>query len=182
MRKWHESGPFTVFDFETTGLSPRHDRIIEVAAVKVLPDGMRESYHSLVNPERRIPYGASSVNNITDAMVREAPRFSALVPLFLEFCRGSTLVAHNARFDLGFLQESLHRCGFGLWEGKTLDSIQVVKSAYPGLPSYSLQNLKRHFNLGTGLEGPAHRAFADVEWTLEIFGMALQAIIDSRDY
>ncbi|MBN1865253.1 MAG: 3'-5' exonuclease [Victivallales bacterium] len=180
MRKWHESGPFTVFDTETTGLSPRYDRIIEIAAIKVLPDGSRENYHSLVNPQRRIPLDASRVNNITDEMVRSAPEFSELGPKFLHFCSGSTLVAHNAMFDLGFLQESLSRSGLKLWNGKTIDSIKIVKNAYPGLPSYSLQSLKCRFNLGTGLQGTAHRAFADVEWTLEIFGMALQAIIDSR--
>jgi DNA polymerase III epsilon subunit-like protein len=61
-----------------------------------------------------------------------------------------------------------------------MDTIPVIKSAFPGLPSYSLQNLRVHFGLGSGFDGPAHRAFADVEWTIEIFAMAMQGIIDAQ--
>lgn len=179
IRKWHELGPFTVFDLETTGMSPKFDRIVEIAAVQVDTDGMQSRFHSLVNPECPIPYQVSQIHNITNDMVAEAPFFAQVGKDFLEFSGNSTLVAHNARFDLAFLQESLNRERLALWQGKTMDSIPIIKSAFPGLPSYSLQNLRFHFGLGTGLEGPAHRAFADVEWTLEIFQMAMQGLIEA---
>lgn len=178
-KQWHELGPFTIFDTETTGMSPKFDRIVEIAAVRIETDGMQSRYHSLVNPGRPIPPQVSRIHRITDEIVIDAPSFNQVGSEFLQFSDNSTLVAHNARFDLGFLQESLNRELLLLWEGKTMDSIPIIKSAFPGLPSYSLQNLKSHFGLGTGLEGPAHRAFADVEWTLEIFQMAMQRLMDA---
>jgi DNA polymerase III subunit epsilon len=177
-RKWYELGPFTIFDTETTGMSPRFNRIVEIAAVRVDKNGTHSRFHSLVNPGCKIPLQVSRIHHITDKMVMNAPYFNQVGSEFITFSEGSTLVAHNARFDLGFLQESLNREKLSLWHEKTLDSIPIIKSAFPGLPSYSLQNLRIHFGLGTGLEGPAHRAFSDVEWTLEIFQMAMQGLLD----
>lgn len=179
-KKWHELGPFTIFDTETTGTSPCFDRIVEIAAVKVDIDGTHTRFHSLINPECSIPYKATKIHHITNEMIQDAPTFLQRGKDFIDFALDSTLVAHNARFDLGFLQESLNREQLPMWEGKTMDSIPVIKSAFPGLPSYSLQNLRYHFGLGTGLDGPAHRAFADVEWTLEIFQMAMQGLLNAQ--
>lgn len=176
--KWYEMGPFTIFDLETTGMSPSRDRIVEIAAVHVDKNGVQNRFHTLVNPRRPIPLPASKVHKITDKMVAEAPVFAAVANPFLDFARGSTLVAHNARFDLGFLQESFHRTGSQLWRGKTLDSIPIIKSAFNGLPSYSLGYLREYFGLGSGsADEKAHRACTDVEWTLEIFEMAMTALI-----
>ncbi|OGV52991.1 MAG: hypothetical protein A2X49_10805 [Lentisphaerae bacterium GWF2_52_8] len=169
-------GPFTVFDLETTGLSPARDRIVEIAGIRVETDGSQKKFEALVNPRRPIPRQASQVHGITDEMVGDAPSFESVGREFLSFASGSTLVAHNARFDLGFLQESLFREGLGTWEGKTLDSIRLMKQAYSGLPSYSLQELRRNFALDD-TAGPAHRAGADAAWTLEIFSLALQALL-----
>ena len=108
---WYELGPFTVFDLETTGMSPVNDRIVEIAAMRVEVTGEYSQFHTLLNPSRAIPPGATRVHHITNEMVAEAPRFQHIAHDFLEFARNSTLVAHNARFDLGFLQESLARTG-----------------------------------------------------------------------
>lgn len=178
INKWYELGPFTIFDTETTGMSAARDRIVEIAAIKVELDGTQDRFQTLINPECRIPPQVTSIHNIKDEDVANAPVFEKAGKEFIDFADGSTLVAHNARFDLAFLQESLNRYMLPLWAGKTMDSIPVIKSAFPGLPSYSLQNLRMRFGLGTGLEGPAHRAFADVEWTLEIFAMAMQGLVD----
>ena len=176
--KWHELGPFTVFDVETTGMSPVCDRIVEIAAIRVDIDGFHSRFHSLVNPGVRIPDEVIRIHRISNEMVDKSPSFISVGKEFMSFAADSTLVAHNGRFDLSFLQESLHRHGIELWMGKTMDSIAIIKHAYPGLPSYSLQNLQRHFSLGTG-DGQAHRAFTDVEWTLEIFGMSMKRLLDA---
>lgn len=176
-KNWFELGPFVIFDLETTGMSAVKDRIVEIAAVRVDIDGDRTRFHSLVNPRMKIPFYARKVHGISDEDVADAPTFSEVGIQFLDFAAGSTLVAHNARFDLSFLQESLARSGRSPWRGKTMDSIPIIKNAYPGLPSYSLQNLRTTFNLGDETDGPAHRAFADVEWTLEIFEMAMQGLL-----
>ncbi|NOY74919.1 MAG: 3'-5' exonuclease [Kiritimatiellaeota bacterium] len=179
--KWYELGPFVIFDLETTGMSATNDRIVEIAAVGVDTDNERTRFHSLVNPRMKIPFHAKNVHGISDENVADAPTFHDIAPRFLEFADGATLVAHNARFDLSFLQESLARTGHPLWRGKTMDSIKIIKNAYPGLPSYSLQNLRATFNLGSDSDGPAHRAFADVEWTLEIFEMAMRGLLKGYD-
>jgi DNA polymerase III epsilon subunit family exonuclease len=178
--KWHELGPFTVFDVETTGMSPVNDRIVEIAAIRVDADGIHSRFHSLVNPKMRISDEVIRIHRITNEMVENAPSFPSVGKDFMSFVQDSTLVAHNGRFDLAFLQESLGRHGIALWNGRTMDSIAIIKHAYPGLPSYSLQNLQRHFSLGTG-DGQAHRAFTDVEWTLEIFGMSMQRILEASN-
>lgn len=178
MAGWHSLGPFTVFDVETTGCSPARDRIVEIAAVRVDCDGVQSRFQSLVNPEGPIPVQAERVHGIGDAMVASAPKFRDMAQQFLDFAGGSKLVAHNARFDLGFLQESLARNGFPLWSGGAYDSITLVRKAYPGLPSYSLQSLRTQFALGDG-SGQAHRAASDTEWTLEVFAMAMKRLYES---
>ena len=180
--KWYELGPFTVFDVETTGMSPARDRIVEIAAVRIDPDGVITRFQSLVNPGCPILRQVSAVHLITDEMVADAPRFSEVGYKFLDMARESTLVAHNARFDLGFLQESLFRSGLELWKGKTLDSIRLMKQAYGGLPSYSLQNLRRAFQLDESFESmQAHRAAADAEWILQILQIAFTALLKKAE-
>ena len=175
--EWYKLGPFTIFDLETTGMSPVYHRIVEIAAIKIEVDGVQEKFSSLINPNSSISASVSRIHGITNEMVADKPGFDLIGPDFVDFAMGSTLVAHNARFDLGFLQESLAREGLDLWDGKTMDSIPLIKQAYPGLQSYSLQNLRYTFGLDNEA-GPAHRAFADVEWTLEIFAMTMKRLLN----
>ena len=165
--------PLVFFDLETTGMSPTEDRIVELAAVRIERDGEVTRYQSLINPGRPIPGRATAVHHISDGMVADAPRFSEVGRAFLEFAAESTLVAHNAYFDLGFLQESLARTGLPLWKGKTLDSLRIVRKTHPGLPSYSLQSLRAHFQLTDGKAMQAHRAAADAEWTRQLLEIVL---------
>ena len=117
------------------------------------------------------------MHHITDDMVAGAPSFARMGLDFLEFASESTLVAHNARFDLGFLQESLARTGLPLWKGKTLDSLRLLKTTFPNLPSYNLQSLRAYFQLETEKGMNAHRAGADVEWTRQVLEIALSKAI-----
>jgi len=177
--EWYKLGPFTVFDLETTGMAATRDSVVEIAAIRVGTDNARSRFQTLVNPGHPIHPKLTAIHGIDDAMVADAPDFADAGERFLAFAAGSTLVAHNARFDLAFLQESLNRHGLELWGGKTINSITLVKQAYPGLPSYSLQNLRRSFALDDEA-GPAHRAYADVEWTLEILAMSLRRLLNLR--
>ena len=173
--KWHELGPFTVFDFETTGMSPVCDRVVELAALRIEADGEESGFHRLVDPGRPIPPAVSCIHHITDDMVAGAPRFAAVAREFLDFAEGSTLVAHNAIFDLGFLQEGLARCGLPLWRGKTLDSLKLARRCFPGLASYRLQNLRQALRLEDEPgNDQAHRAGADVFWTMQVLKLALE--------
>lgn len=171
--KYFELGPFTVFDVETTGMSPERDRIIQIGAVRIDRDGFISRFNTFINPGRSIPPALVSVHHITDAMVQNAPVFARAGREFLDFANGSTLVAHNARFDLGFLQESLARTGLPLWQGRTLDTLRLLKTTHPGLPSYKLQSLRAIFQLDSSDDMQAHRADSDVEWTLQLLEIAL---------
>ncbi len=173
--EWFELGPFTVFDVETTGMSPVNDRIVQIAAVRIDRDGTLSRWASFINPGRPIPAGVVAVHHISDEMVSSAPVFARAGRDFLEFAKNSTLVAHNARFDLGFLQESLSRTGLPLWKGKTLDTLRLIKTTHPHLPSYKLQSLRAIFQLDSDDSMQAHRADADVEWTIQILAIALKS-------
>ena len=178
MKKYYELGPFTIFDVETTGMSVVNDRIVEIAALRVDPDGEISRFQTLVNPNCHISSRVSRVHHIVDEMVKNAPHFRQAGYDFLKFARKSTLVAHNARFDLAFLQESLARNGLPLWQGRTLDSIVLLKKSHAGLPSYSLQNLRAHFRLDEIMPlMQAHRAGADVEWTHKLLEISLTELL-----
>ena len=97
---------FTIFDTETTGLSPQGgDKIIEIAAVQMRGGEILtgKTFESFVNPKRTIPFESTQVNKITDSMVADAPHIETVLPEFLDFVGESILVAHNAEFDMGFL-------------------------------------------------------------------------------
>ena len=181
IKKWFECGPFTVFDLETTGMSPVTDRIVEIGAVRVDPDGSRREFKTLVNPRRLIPRCATQIHHIDDAMVADAPSFAEIGQDFLDFAAGSVLVGHNVRFDLGFLQESLNRDHLPLWGGKTMDTIKLLQKTHPGLISYRLQYLRGIFQLDDVSELGAHRAGADVEWTVQLLAIALDRLLKSRN-
>lgn len=107
---------YTVIDFETTGLSPRKsDRVVEIGVVYVSHRGqVQGSWSTLVNPQRDV--GPTSIHGITAAEVVNAPTFAQIAPLVLESIAGRTIVAHNARFDVGFLDAELRRAGVPLGE------------------------------------------------------------------
>jgi DNA polymerase-3 subunit epsilon len=104
---------FAAFDLETTGLSAAKDRIVEIAAVKFDRRGVISRFAALVNPGVPMPEGAGDVNHITDEMLAGKSPPEAVLPDFLRFIDGAALVAHNAPFDCGFVNESLKR----LFEG-----------------------------------------------------------------
>ena len=164
---------FVVFDVETTGLSPLSgDRIIEIAAWKIKDLKPTKKFHSLINPEREISWGAYQVNGISQAMVAQVPKAKEVLPRFLEFIDGSLLVGHNVKFDLGFLSHELSLLGLP-WEDKTaaIDTIKMARALLPGLMSYSLASVSEAF----GIEmNQRHRAMSDVELTFAVFRHLLE--------
>src|ERR1700738_617224 len=113
---------FVVVGLETTGGrmtavdGTAADAITEIGAVKVRGGVVLGEFATLVDPERSIPPQIVQLTGITTAMVCDAPTIGAVLPMFFEFARGAVLVAHNARFDIGFLRTAADRCGIG-WGG-----------------------------------------------------------------
>ncbi len=160
--------PISFFDIESTGMSPVKDRIIEIAAVRLEKDGTETIFSSLVNPKISIPTDIQKLTGITPKDLINAPEFKDVAEKFINFVTGSTLMAHNAIFDLAFLQESLKRESMPQWKGKTIDSLKFFRIALPTLPSHSLAYLRDFFKLSTN-NTTAHRALNDANTLKEIF-------------
>lgn len=157
---------WVVFDLETTGLSPRADAILEIGAVVV--EGGRvtqETFHSLVNPGRPIPWFVTRVHGIRDGMVASSPSLETVLPAFLDFVGDRTLVAHNAGFDMGFISENAAR--LGLRAPRTAHcTMELSRRIFPTERRHNLDALCERL----GLEPSSrHRALGDAEVTAHAF-------------
>ena len=156
---------FVVFDIETTGFSAAEDRIIEIGAVKITDGAIVDRFSTFVNPEVPIPFEIQQLTHITDDMVLEAPKIEEALPAFLDFVGESALVAHNAGFDVGFIEQKCVRLG----RSRTFTSVDTVGLArvlLPTLSKYKLNIVAKALNIS--LENH-HRAVDDAAATAEIY-------------
>lgn len=156
---------YVVFDIETTGFSPVTNRIIEIGAVKVEHGEITERFSTFVNPEVPIPFEIEKLTGINDSMVMEAETIEAVLPKFLAFVGDATLVAHNASFDVSFIQENARRQGIAL-DCTYVDTVGIARTLLTGQAKYTLDAVAK--TLGISLENH-HRAVDDAECTAEIF-------------
>lgn len=157
------------YDTETTGVKVLQDRIIEIAAYDPTLD---KSFVSFVNPGIPIPPESSSVHNITDEMVQNAPTFLEVSKQFVEFCSGNVvLIAHNNDgFDKPLLEAEFARHNIELPQWDYLDTLKWARKYRPDLPKHSLQHLRVIF----GIEANnAHRALDDVIILYKVFSNLL---------
>ena len=159
-----------IIDVETTGGSAKRERIIEFAVI--VYDGYKviDQFESLVNPERSIPPYITHMTGISNEMVADAPRFYEIARKIIEITQDCIFVAHNVRFDYSFIAEEYYNLGF-TYSRKQLCTIKLFKKFFPGLKSYGLGNLIRHFNINVESR---HRAMADVKATLDILKMGIE--------
>lgn len=165
---------WVVVDVETTGGSAaRGDRVTEFAAVSVSRGEIRETYSTLVNPERPIPAMIVSLTGITQEMVRNAPRFGEIAPAVADVLGGRVFVAHNAGFDWGFLCAEMDRATSRRLTGRQLCTVRLARKLLPGLPSRSLDALALYF----GLEIESrHRALDDAVATAHVLLRFIEAL------
>lgn len=164
---------FVIFDVETTGISPRSGhRVIEIGAV-CLEDGVKtREFHSLIDPGRKIPATAQRIHGICDAMLRGQPPPDRVYPAFHRFIQGAVLVAHNARFDLSFLQYEFSRLGMSMINPVRC-TLALSRRYLPELPNHRLQTVAQHL-LGALLDQTRpHRALDDARLAARVW-MALQ--------
>ncbi len=150
---------YVLLDLETTGGNPLTSRITEIAAVRFEAGVEVKRWSSLVNPECRIPAFIQSLTGISDHMVEDAPRFEQVSDELLALLSGAVLVAHNARFDHGFLMHEFARIGVSL-KVKTLCSVRLSRKLYPQHKSHSLDAIMQRHGLTTMSR---HRAMGDVD-------------------
>ena len=157
---------FVVVDLETTGGSPERDRITEIGAVKVRQGELLGELSTLVDPGVSVPRAITALTGISDASVSGRPPVSAVLPSFVEFARGCTLVAHNARFDVGFLNAALERLDYPRLDHPVVCTAQLARRLVGDeTRNHKLSSLAVHFRSSTV---PVHRALADARATVDV--------------
>jgi DNA polymerase-3 subunit epsilon len=198
IREYEEGMIFTAFDLETTGLDPVKDEIAEIGALRFDRRGPLARFSVLVNPGVPMPPGAGRVNNLSDAMLRDAPPLEEALPGFFRFISGTILVAHNSSFDCDFINAKLERfCRaaeeLGLPEpggpdsrgwtppfrklpNPLVDTLALARELFPEKASHKLQALAAELRIA-GKE--AHRAEDDAAVCMRFFLHCLEKLRSS---
>jgi ATP-dependent DNA helicase DinG len=150
------------FDLETTGLSPDQDEIIELGAVKIEEGRITEKFQALVRPRQPIPKKIIRLTGITQEMLDQAPSLEKVLPNFMDFLDNHPLIAHQASFDMGFLESNL---GYRL-TNQVLDTVELARLAFPRVFNHKLITLARELDLTLAV---SHRALEDAATTAELF-------------
>ncbi|GED13782.1 3'-5' exonuclease [Aneurinibacillus migulanus] len=151
----------TIFDFETTGLSPTEDTIIEIAAIRIRNGKQVGTFSLLIDPEREVPEFITNLTGITDEEVKGQPTLWEALPFFKQFFGDSLLVAHNAAFDLAFLLEKCREYGYAEPTNEFIDTRALCIEHFP-YQSHKLVDMCEKLEIR--LDG-AHRALNDVRAT-----------------
>lgn len=165
---------FCVLDLETTGASPYDAGITEIGAMKIRLGEQVGTFHTLVDPGKPVPAFIRLLTGITDSQLEGAPRVAAALPGFLEFARGCVLVAHNARFDIGFLNHALVANGYPVLEHRVIDTAILARKILAGeTPNNKLETLARYLRCA---HQPTHRAFQDVLATVDVLHHLIERV------
>ena len=165
---------FCVVDLETTGGSPNDCAITEVGACKVRRGEVVGTFHSLVNPNCHIPAYISHLTGIDEITVAEAPMIDGVLPNLLEFAKDTVLVAHNARFDVSFINVALERGGYPRLSNDVVDTAKLARKILAGeVPNNRLETLARHLRCA---HRPSHRAYPDVLATIDVLHHLIERV------
>jgi DNA polymerase-3 subunit epsilon len=156
-----------VIDFETTGLSPNYgDRTIEVGAVLIKNNKVLERFQSLMNPEKKINSFIEDFTGITNKMLTKAPKIKDVMVKLKKFIANHHLIAHNASFDIRFLDSELIQIGHKR-KNEFACSMLAARRLYPKAPNHKLETLIKFKSLQT--KGDFHRALADADATVQLW-------------
>ena len=167
-----------VFDVETTGLNFDHDRLTEIGAVKVKNNQIIDKFDTFVNPEMPIPADVSELTQITDDMVKEAPKTKEALEMFFKFCGESpVLVAHNAQFDSTMIDNACSRVGI-TFDYTYMDTLVLAQAVLPTVNRYKLDSLAKHFKLG---KFNHHRAEDDAYMLAKVYFELINLVSKRED-
>lgn len=167
----YQPKPIIFFDLETTGVSITQDRIVQIGAIKVMPDGSEEVKNVLINPTIPIPAGATAVHGISDAEVKDKPKFRQIAKSFAAWLAGADLAGYNSdNFDVPMLMEEFNRVGIPFPEEGTnfIDVLKIERK----VNGHTLGATYERYT-GEELEG-AHDALIDIYATIKIFNKQLE--------
>ncbi|AXF55104.1 PolC-type DNA polymerase III [Salicibibacter kimchii] len=157
---------FVVFDVETTGLSAVYDTIIELAAVKVANGEIVDRFESFAQPHVPLPAKITELTGITDEMLKDAPEVSDVLQQFADFVGDAGLVAHNASFDIGFINAGYKKEGWPEVEQPVVDTLEFARFLFPNMKNHRLNTLCKAFDIELVSH---HRAIYDTEATAYLF-------------
>ncbi|MFM1650855.1 PolC-type DNA polymerase III [Brevibacillus sp. B_LB10_24] len=169
--KLDENATYIVFDTETTGLNAAEHTIIEIAAVKMRGTEIVDKWTELIDPGLEIGPKTTEITGITNEMLRGKETLDVVLPRFREFAGDGILVAHNAEFDLGFLNACGKRIGMEPWTNPVLDTLPLARMIYPGMRNYRLGTLAKRLNVELI---NAHRALDDTVALAHVFSYMLK--------
>ena len=165
---------YVVFDIETTGFSPKVNKIIEIGAVKVENGKITDKFSTFVNPQVPIPFRIEELTSIKDDMVVGSPTIDVILPQFAEFCKDCIMVAHNADFDMSFILKNCEDLGID-FSPTYVDTVALARILLPALNRFKLDTVAKA--VGVSLENH-HRAVDDAGCTAEIFVKFLPMLKD----
>lgn len=169
-----DSVTFCVVDLETTGGSPRDSKITEIGALKVRQGEVMGTFQSLIDPGEPVPAFIRLLTGISDDMLLAAPAIEQVLPNFLEFLGGSVVVAHNARFDVGFLDAALTRLDYPRIGNRVVDTAALARRILSGeVHNNKLETLAHHLRCA---HKPCHRAYADVLATTDVLHHLIERV------
>lgn len=157
-----QEATYVVFDVETTGLSVSYDKIIEIAAVKVQGGEIIDRFESFVNPHEKLSDTIIELTGITDDMVKDAPEVEEVLREFHAFTQDAILAAHNASFDMGFLNDGYKKAGLPPANNPVIDTLELGRFLYPQFKNHRLNTLCKAFDIELVSH---HRAIYDAEAT-----------------
>jgi DNA polymerase III subunit epsilon len=160
-----DEAEFCVLDVETTGLSPYYNNIIEIGIIKVSGLTITDSYHSLVNPQKEVPYYITQLTGITNDDVYDAPFFEDIADKISDFIAGHIIVGHNLSFDKSFLKKEFEACGREVNVTHNVCTLKIARRIYPALKSKSLGSVCNHLGIHNLSE---HRALGDAKVTARL--------------
>lgn len=160
---------YVVIDLEMTGLSPIKDKIIEVAAIKVINGIIKDEYSQLVNPNVEISEKVREITGISNKMTKSAKYIEEIMQEILHFIEGMTLVGHNIQFDFSFIMQNAYVCGYKDYTDMEWYGIDTLKLSRKYLPSDVSKTLKNLCEMYKIQDDNHHRALNDVKITKELY-------------
>lgn len=168
---------YAIIDTETTGISAKNEKITEIAILIFDGKNIMEKYHTLINPEKSIPYRITQLTGINNQMVASAPKFYEVAKDIIRLTEGKIIIGHNVTFDYNFIRAEFNEFDYD-FRRKTMCTVKLSRKAFPGFPSYSLGKLTSFLGVN---HSQKHRAMGDAEATLEVFRLILAKSPDLLD-
>ncbi|USO00898.1 MAG: DNA polymerase III subunit epsilon [Alphaproteobacteria bacterium] len=157
-----------ILDTETTGLNCKTDKIIEIGCIELINFEPKNKLHLYVNPEVQIAEESTKIHGLTYDFLKHKPNFAVICDQFLEFIKDATLVAHNAKFDIGFLNQELQNIGRQQLTNAVVDTLLMARKQFPGSPA-NLDALAKRFNISLEERAERHGALIDAAILSKVF-------------